>query len=74
MRHGAAMDCDDADEARDLLRHKNPNVTNAVYRRHFTTARRESLREKLEARHSGDSGLEQLPKDARPRISLAQAS
>jgi integrase len=52
MRHGAAMDCDDAEEARDLLRHKNSNVTVAVYRRHFTTERRESLREKLEARHA----------------------
>lgn len=51
MRHGAAMDCDNADQARDLLRHKNTNVTNAVYRRHFTTARRESLRASLEARH-----------------------
>jgi integrase len=51
MRHGAAMACDDADEARDLLRHKNTNVTDAVYRRHFTTERREGLRSKLEARH-----------------------
>lgn len=41
MRHGAAMECDDADEARDLLRHKNTNVMNAVYRKHFTTKRRE---------------------------------
>ncbi|WP_027007876.1 site-specific integrase [Conexibacter woesei] len=32
LRHGAAMNCEDAEEARDLLRHKNTNVTNAVYR------------------------------------------
>jgi len=28
------MDCDDAEEARDLLRHKNSNVTRAIYRAH----------------------------------------
>jgi integrase len=33
LRHGAAMDCDDAEEARDLLRHKNSNATRAIYRR-----------------------------------------
>jgi integrase len=52
LRHGAAMDCDDAEEARDLLRHKNSNVTRAVYRSHFSDKRRELLRAKLEARHA----------------------
>jgi integrase len=32
LRHGAAMECDDAEEACDLLRHKNSNVTRAIYR------------------------------------------
>jgi hypothetical protein len=45
--------CDDAEEARDLLRHKNSNVTRAIYRAHFDDKRRESLRDKLEARHRG---------------------
>jgi integrase len=52
LRHTAAMDCDDAEEARDLLRHKNSNVTRAIYRGHFDDRRRESLRAKLEARHA----------------------
>jgi integrase len=51
LRHTAAMDCDDAEEARDLLRHKNSNVTRAVYRAHFSGKRREALRAKMEARH-----------------------
>jgi integrase len=50
LRHGAAMDCDDAEEARDLLRHKNSNVTRAVYRAHFDDRRREQLRVRIEAR------------------------
>jgi len=50
MRHGAAMDCDDAEEARDLLRHKNSNVTRVVYRAHFGDLRREALRARMEAR------------------------
>ena len=50
LRHGAAMDCDDAEEARDLLRHKNSNVTRAVYRAHFSDKRRETLRARMEAR------------------------
>ena len=41
LRHGAAMDCDDAEEARDLLRHKNSNVTRAIYRAHFGDRRRD---------------------------------
>ena len=44
------MDCDDAEEARDLLRHKNSNVTRAVYRAHFGDRRREQLRARMEAR------------------------
>ena len=40
LRHPAAMECEDAEEARDLLRHKNSNVTRAVYRAHFTDRRR----------------------------------
>jgi integrase len=50
LRHTAAMDCGDAEEARDLLRHKNSNVTRAVYRAHFSGKRREALRAKMEAR------------------------
>jgi hypothetical protein len=45
------MDCDDAEEARDLLRHRNSNVTRAVYRAHFADKQRERLRAKMEARH-----------------------
>ena len=57
LRHGAAMDCEDAEEARDLLRHKNSNVTRAVYRAHFGDRRRELLRARLEARlEASDSG------------------
>ena len=50
LRHGAAMDCDDAEEARDLLRHKNSNVTRAIYRAHFGDRRREQLRSRMERR------------------------
>ena len=45
------MDCEDAEEARDLLRHKNSNVTRAIYRGHFNDRRRELLRARLEARY-----------------------
>ena len=34
------MDCDDAEEARDLLRDKNSVVTRTVYRAHFNDRRR----------------------------------
>jgi integrase len=51
LRHTAAMDCEDAEEARDLLRHKNSNVTRTVYRAHFGDRRRELLRARMEARH-----------------------
>ena len=50
------MDCDDAEEARDLLRHKNSNVTRAVYRAHFGDRRRERLRARMEARMEAASG------------------
>lgn len=53
LRHTAAMDCDDAEEARDLLRHRNSNVTRAVYRAHFSDRRRDALRAKMEQRHGG---------------------
>lgn len=55
LRHGAAMSCEDAEEARDLLRHKNSNVTRAIYRGHFNDKRRELLRSRLEARHGPDA-------------------
>jgi hypothetical protein len=44
------MSCDDAEEARDLLRHKNSNVTRAIYRGHFGDRRRELLRARRETR------------------------
>ena len=50
LRHGAAMDCEDAEEARDLLRHRNSNVTRAIYRAHFDDRRRELLRARMETR------------------------
>jgi integrase len=50
LRHTAAMDCEDVEEARDLLRHKDSVVTARVYRRHFSDKRREALRSKMEAR------------------------
>jgi len=62
LRHGAAMDCDDAEEARDLLRHKNSIVTRAIYRAHFSDRRREQLRARMEARtetRAETSGLDQ---------------
>jgi integrase len=58
LRHGAAMDCEDAEEARDLLRHKNSNVTRAVYRAHFGDRRREALRARMEARMEAADGGE----------------
>jgi integrase len=58
LRHTAAMDCEDAEEARDLLRHKNSNVTRAVYRRHFGDRRRELLRARMEARHGSTAAAE----------------
>lgn len=58
LRHGAAMECEDAEEARDLLRHKNSNVTRAVYRAHFGDRRREALRARMEARMEAADGDE----------------
>lgn len=59
LRHGAAMACDDAEEARDLLRHKNSNVTRAIYRAHFDDRRREQLRARMESRmETSDRGSE----------------
>jgi integrase len=56
LRHTAAMDCEDAEEARDLLRHKNSNVTRAIYRAHFGDRRREQLRARMEARMEAADG------------------
>jgi integrase len=64
LRHTAAMDCDDAEEARDLLRHKNSNVTRAVYRAHFSDRRRSRLRARMEARQA--SKVPSAPPTARP--------
>jgi integrase len=50
LRHTAAMDCGDAEEAADLLRHKNSTVTRQVYRSHFNDQRRQRLRDRMEAR------------------------
>lgn len=43
LRHTAAMDCEDAEEARDL-RQKDSNVTRTIYRGHLNDGRRELLR------------------------------
>jgi integrase len=56
LRHAAAMVCDDAEEARDLLRHRNSNVTRAIYRAHFSDQRREALRSRMEARMEAAAG------------------
>ena len=52
------MDCDDAEEARDLLRHKNSNVTRAIYRAHFGDRRRELLRARMETRMETSGGTD----------------
>jgi integrase len=64
LRHTAAMDCDDAEEARDLLRHKNSNVTRAIYRAHFSDRRRSRLRARMEARQA--SNVPSAPPADRP--------
>ena len=66
LRHGAAMDCEDAEEARDLLRHKNSNVTRAIYRAHFGDVQRERLRARMEARMEAANGntSQETPDDA----------
>lgn len=61
-RHTAAIVCEHAEEARDLLRHKNSNVTRSIYRGHFNDKHRELLRARLEARHG--SSQEATDRDA----------
>jgi integrase len=56
LRHTAAMECEDAEEARDLLRDKNSNVTRTVYRAHFGDRQREALRARMEARMEATNG------------------
>jgi integrase len=75
LRHGAAMDCEDAEEARDLLRHKNSNVTRAIYRAHFDDRRRETLRARMEARMeaTGRNTPHQRPKPPSGAIAALQA-
>jgi integrase len=80
LRHGAAMDCDDAEEARDLLRHKNSNVTCAIYRAHFGDRRRELLRARMETRMetSGHVEARREPdtptRDAAPQREIGSAT
>jgi hypothetical protein len=61
LRHTAAMDCDDAEEARALLRHKNSNVTRVVYRAHFGDREQQALRARLEARAVAPAAVEEDP-------------
>jgi hypothetical protein len=60
LRHTAAMDCDDAEEARDLLRHRNSNVTRSIYRSHFDDRRRANLRARMEARTEATEAAESV--------------
>jgi hypothetical protein len=55
LRHTAAMDCDDAEEARDLL---SPQLERhaAIYRAHFENKRRQQLRARMEARMEAAGG------------------
>jgi integrase len=64
LRHAAAMDCDDAEEARDLLRHRNSNVTRSIYRAHFDDRRRANLRARMEARMEATDGANSTRKPA----------
>jgi hypothetical protein len=67
LRHGAAIACGDAEEARDLLRHKNSNVTRAIYRAHFDDHRREALRARMDSRMESENGrTSQQPADRSP--------
>ena len=68
LRHGAAMECEDAEEARDLLRHKNSNVTRAIYRAHFSDKRRDALRARMEAR------MEAADRSTRQQTALANGA
>jgi integrase len=65
LRHTAAMDCDDAEEARDLLRHRNSNVTRSIYRAHFDDRRRANLRARMEARMEATDGAKSTRTPAR---------
>ena len=65
LRHGAAMACDDAEEARDLLRHRNSNVTRSIYRAHFDDRRRANLRARMEARMEATDGAKSTTTPAR---------
>jgi hypothetical protein len=47
LRRGAAMDCDDVEEASDLPRHKDSDATSAIYRVHRGDRRRELLRARM---------------------------
>jgi integrase len=75
LRHTAAMDCEDAEEARDLLRHKNSNVTRAIYRGHFDDRRREQLRSRMEARMeaTGGNGGASVPDSPVAEMTAVQA-
>ena len=64
LRHTAAMDCEDAEEARDLLRHKNSNVTRAIYRAQFSDVRRQALRARMEAADRSSAQPPNPPADA----------
>jgi len=57
------MDCDDAEEARDLLRHKHSNVTRAIYRAHFGDRRRELLA-RTHGSAYGNNGSDGIASDA----------
>jgi integrase len=72
LRHTAAMDCDDAEEARDLLRHRNSNITRAIYRAHFDDRRRANLRARMEARMEATDGAKAAGSPARAETEVAE--
>jgi len=47
------------EEARDLWRHEDSNVTRAIYRAHFSDKRREALRARMEARMEATNGSDE---------------
>jgi hypothetical protein len=55
LPRAAAMGWETVEEACDLLRHKNSNVTRAIYRGHFNDKRRELLRARLETGHGSNA-------------------
>jgi hypothetical protein len=65
------MECEDAEEARDLLRHRNSNVTRAVYRAHFSDRRREALRARMEAT-DGNRPQQALPSSVGEVVNLRE--